>query len=331
LAQAITVQALLLAQVNLSATMYSSPSEQQHLVSQDLESAAELETSDGEVNQPMQISRIAGRGLAAAAVLAVVGWAGLHVPTGKAKTISETDAFQGLEEATYGSQWGVTEQPYGDGVSPFGTDAPSAVATVAPSWSNFQSNFDYSKNYNQASSAASSSADSNAPSSSVSSSEITSVNDLTGGSAGSPSPAPGNPLGPKEDLNDGKPVMKEELDFFFSVNDTSGDGKIGPDELPAVLETWKSHIHSIPEVRTIFEKFDKNRDGHLQKEELRKLLIELNDGEDVEDEELDYVLEEADLMENGVISIIELKRAIAFWYHNVELKERKKSRFCTLL
>eukprot|EP00931_Biecheleriopsis_adriatica_P030546 TRINITY_DN18003_c0_g1_i2.p1 TRINITY_DN18003_c0_g1~~TRINITY_DN18003_c0_g1_i2.p1 ORF type:complete len:216 (+),score=57.00 TRINITY_DN18003_c0_g1_i2:101-748(+) len=134
-----------------------------------------------------------------------------------------------------------------------------------------------------------------------------------------------------EDLNDGKPVMKEELDFFFSVNDTSGDGKIGPDELPAVLETWKSHIHSIPEVRTIFEKFDKNRDGHLQKEELRKLLIELNDGEDVEDEELDYVLEEADLMENGVISIIELKRAIAFWYHNVELKERKKSRFCTLL
>jgi len=215
LAQAATVQALLLAQVNLSATMYSSSSsEQQHLVSQDIESAAELvETSDGEVNQPMQISRIVGRGLAAAAVLAVVGWAGLHVPTGKAKTISKTDAFQGLDEATYGSQWGVTEQPYGDGVSPFGTDAPSAVATVAPTWSNFQSSFDYSKNYNQASSAASNSADASAAASSVSATHIESVNDLTGGASGSPSPAPGNPLGPKEDLNDGNKCGDDEEDF----------------------------------------------------------------------------------------------------------------------
>ncbi|CAE7198823.1 unnamed protein product [Symbiodinium natans] len=125
-------------------------------------------------------------------------------------------------------------------------------------------------------------------------------------------------------------VTLDELDFFFSVNDSSGDGMIGPDELPAVLRIWDSHIHELEYVRDLMTKFDGNRDGGLQREELRKLLQDLNDGMDVDDAEVDYVMEEADLMGNGVVTSMELKRAIAFWYGNVH-HQRVSSRTCSLL
>jgi len=83
-----------------------------------------------------------------------------------------------------------------------------------------------------------------------------------------------------------------------------------------------------PAVLPIIEKFDKNGTGVLEKQELKSLLIELNEGKPVGDDEVEWVLEQASLMQDGVITRMEYERAIRFWHAHVE---DSRSRSCVLL
>jgi len=63
-----------------------------------------------------------------------------------------------------------------------------------------------------------------------------------------------------------------------------------------------------------FEKYDVNKSGELEKDQLASLLKDLNDGADVPEQELTMVLKQADVSESGTIKRDELKPAIMIWY-----------------
>ena len=57
---------------------------------------------------------------------------------------------------------------------------------------------------------------------------------------------------------------------------------------------WKRYLDSKPEIDEIFDKFDVNKSGKLEADQLKAFLTELNDGIAPSDDEVKWVLESAD-------------------------------------
>ena len=49
-------------------------------------------------------------------------------------------------------------------------------------------------------------------------------------------------------------------------------------ELEAAISVWKRYLDSKPEIDEIFDKFDVNKSGKLEADQLKAFLTELNDG-----------------------------------------------------
>jgi len=61
-------------------------------------------------------------------------------------------------------------------------------------------------------------------------------------------------------------------------------------------------------------KFDTDHTGTLNKEQLKKLLEDLNEGEEITDFEVDNVFQSADLSKTGVINQTEIRKAVNEWF-----------------
>lgn len=55
------------------------------------------------------------------------------------------------------------------------------------------------------------------------------------------------------------------------------------------------------EMRYIFQQFDRNNDGKISKDELRYLMNKMFPDEEINDFDIDNMLDEADLDQNGII------------------------------
>eukprot|EP00747_Dinoflagellata_sp_TGD_P185602 gnl/TRDRNA2_/TRDRNA2_42224_c0_seq1.p1 gnl/TRDRNA2_/TRDRNA2_42224_c0~~gnl/TRDRNA2_/TRDRNA2_42224_c0_seq1.p1 ORF type:complete len:195 (+),score=41.76 gnl/TRDRNA2_/TRDRNA2_42224_c0_seq1:46-630(+) len=119
------------------------------------------------------------------------------------------------------------------------------------------------------------------------------------------------------DLNDGNDVSDDEVAYMMLINGEAHEA-IDQSELHIVLGKWRSYMQVSPEITPLLEKHDTNKSGRLEKDQLKNLLTDLNDGKEATDEETDWVLQQADLLGNGVITKPELKRAVALWYTHVE-------------
>merc|ERR1712093_672748 len=117
-------------------------------------------------------------------------------------------------------------------------------------------------------------------------------------------------------------------------------GYLTLDEISGAMKCWRSYNEPATQDRITktFAMYDKDNSGKLDKEQLTKLLSDLNDQLPVEDSEVDWVLSHADVLGDGQISKIELGQAIAFWFVHVEgeeakkeKEEKKKSSICVLL
>eukprot|EP00747_Dinoflagellata_sp_TGD_P094999 gnl/TRDRNA2_/TRDRNA2_166310_c0_seq1.p1 gnl/TRDRNA2_/TRDRNA2_166310_c0~~gnl/TRDRNA2_/TRDRNA2_166310_c0_seq1.p1 ORF type:complete len:195 (+),score=35.94 gnl/TRDRNA2_/TRDRNA2_166310_c0_seq1:71-655(+) len=131
-----------------------------------------------------------------------------------------------------------------------------------------------------------------------------------------------------EDLNDGSEVSDDEVAYMMLINGEANDA-IDITQLTIVLNKWTSYMQVSPEITPLLEKHDTNHSGRLEKDQLKNLLTDLNDGKEATDEEVDWVMEQADLLGNGVITKPEMKRAVALWYTHVEGEDAKKE-FCTV-
>ena len=91
-------------------------------------------------------------------------------------------------------------------------------------------------------------------------------------------------------------------------------------ELPVAMAVLKGMIDDAKDtddaidIDETFEKYDINKSGELEKDQLASLLKDLNDGVDVPEKDLDMVLKQADVSESGAIKREELKPAIMIWY-----------------
>ena len=80
------------------------------------------------------------------------------------------------------------------------------------------------------------------------------------------------------------------------------------------MVTWRSYQESRAFIDNVIGKYDSNRDGVISETELKGMLVDLNDGEDVDDGDVALVLVRADFNKDESISRVEVKCAIATWY-----------------
>mmetsp|Transcript_80506 Transcript_80506/g.180111 ORF Transcript_80506/g.180111 Transcript_80506/m.180111 type:complete len:211 (-) Transcript_80506:98-730(-) len=135
------------------------------------------------------------------------------------------------------------------------------------------------------------------------------------------------------DMDDTTPVgtepTEEELAFILKVADASGDGCLHFYEVEYALRAWAVYTKRRQQMEDKLIEFDKSGTGTLSWEELRTLLVDLNNGSPVDSMEVDWVMAEADIFGDGQIHKTELVMAIAAWYSHVEKKQNSK--MCTIL
>ena len=93
-----------------------------------------------------------------------------------------------------------------------------------------------------------------------------------------------------KELNGSKTVSEDEVDYLFCKFDVSENCGIERNEMDKMLYDWQSYIKSLPEIMPILDKYDVDCSGRLERDELRKLLSDLNDGLPVTDQDVDWVL-----------------------------------------
>jgi Ca2+-binding EF-hand superfamily protein len=92
------------------------------------------------------------------------------------------------------------------------------------------------------------------------------------------------------------------------------------DQLVAAMAIVKAMADEEKQLDETFDKYDANKSGELDKGQLANLLKDLNDGEDVSQEDVELILEQADASGTDSILRAELKPAVMIWF---SLRERE--------
>mmetsp|Transcript_91851 Transcript_91851/g.285700 ORF Transcript_91851/g.285700 Transcript_91851/m.285700 type:complete len:445 (+) Transcript_91851:1-1335(+) len=123
------------------------------------------------------------------------------------------------------------------------------------------------------------------------------------------------------DLNAGKEPSDQEYSFIMRLCDKDRDGKIGLGELHYAVRAWHSYCHLDDSVLRLFAEFDTDESGRLDPNELQQLLTAINGGKPVSQEEVLYVMEQADVVGDGAINRSELLGAVSCWYAHVDRRD----------
>mmetsp|Transcript_41248 Transcript_41248/g.89959 ORF Transcript_41248/g.89959 Transcript_41248/m.89959 type:complete len:202 (+) Transcript_41248:30-635(+) len=120
------------------------------------------------------------------------------------------------------------------------------------------------------------------------------------------------------DFNNGQEPTEEECQFILRIADTSQQGGINGEEIGDAISAWLVYKDERDVIHKVMEKYDTNKTGQLEREQLAALLLELNNNMEVGDDDVDWVLANADVLGNGAITPMELSKAIAVWFAHVE-------------
>jgi len=71
----------------------------------------------------------------------------------------------------------------------------------------------------------------------------------------------------------------------------------------------------------LYNRYDTDNSGELDREQLKKLLTDLNDGLEIIDEEVDDIMLVADTGKSGTIDKTELIKAISVWFSETALSD----------
>lgn len=93
----------------------------------------------------------------------------------------------------------------------------------------------------------------------------------------------------------------EELKMMMDETDTDGNGVIDFSEFLTMVQRQKIAQEKEPDIGLeAFSVFDQNGDGFISAEELRQIMVKL--GESLTDEEIEMMIDEADVDGDGRIS-----------------------------
>jgi Ca2+-binding EF-hand superfamily protein len=116
-----------------------------------------------------------------------------------------------------------------------------------------------------------------------------------------------------ENLSGGLPISKDELDFVFKIADGRDRRVIGPEGMSMMLNAWDNYQSSREEIEAHFLKHDPEGTGRLDRDQIRNLLVDISGGKQVYGEDVEWVMNQADVLRNGVITKPELRRVLALW------------------
>lgn len=134
------------------------------------------------------------------------------------------------------------------------------------------------------------------------------------------------------DLNKVEP-SQDEIDFIIKLCDVKKrNNSIDFPELKHAITAWREYCSKRLAMQEALEKFDTSLSGKLEKEELREYLVHLNGGVHVTDEEVEWVLDKANIFGDGACSVPELAMATSAWYVHLQEKEEKETttKCCTI-
>ncbi len=99
---------------------------------------------------------------------------------------------------------------------------------------------------------------------------------------------------------------KEEIRKLISEVDKSGDGQIDYDEFQTMMTVKMSQRDSKEEMMKAFRLFDDDETGRISFKNLKRVAKDL--GEDISDEELQEMIDEADREGTGEVSLEDFMR-----------------------
>lgn len=120
------------------------------------------------------------------------------------------------------------------------------------------------------------------------------------------------------EFNGGRPPTEQECRFMLQLSDFDRNGTIGLDELHFALRVWKGYHQIDDYVLNLYAEFDLDENGSVSSDALRNLMNAMNRGIPVPLHEVQYVMENAFVVEGGAVDRTELLCALAAWYVNVE-------------
>lgn len=126
----------------------------------------------------------------------------------------------------------------------------------------------------------------------------------------------------------------EEVKFILASADFTGttfgfaDGCIGTEEIVDAIVAWQTWTSHREYIDGVFEKFDAEKNGQLNKAELKAYLTQLNGDVDVTDHEVAWVLKISDLSHTGQLNKPEVLRATAEWFVYVKKGKSHDTCFC---
>jgi Ca2+-binding EF-hand superfamily protein len=136
----------------------------------------------------------------------------------------------------------------------------------------------------------------------------------------------------QHDLNDGQSVSAQELDYVMLLSDIYDPLQIWPLQIKDALAHWRTLRQQQHEIDAHFERYDRDGTGVLERNEVKCLLNDLNEGIPVSDQEVEWAIHSADMDNSGTLSRAELRAAISSWYlHVAKPRIRITTGACMLL
>jgi len=128
-----------------------------------------------------------------------------------------------------------------------------------------------------------------------------------------------------EEFNGGQPVHPDVARYLTACVTGKTDTAVKFTELEILKHHWLVHAVCVDNLQRLMKQYDTEQVGHLNRTEVGQLLTDLNDGKPVPVGVANWIFEEADLLENGVITMPELHRVLTRWSehsHNTSRKHR---------
>ena len=115
------------------------------------------------------------------------------------------------------------------------------------------------------------------------------------------------------------------------VNAESQSDAIKEDDIVNAVGTWEALQGDQEKIKAKFDEFDKDNTGTLSPDQVAQMLKWMNGGEQVSQEEVDWVIAQADVSGEGSLRKDEINAAVAVWYTKVTEDAKKKSSVCGIL
>ena len=109
-------------------------------------------------------------------------------------------------------------------------------------------------------------------------------------------------------------VTDDDVNEIMCLGGDSAKPEVTFEELPTALSTLLAIKTENKRIHELFVKYDFDKSGALSREQLKALMVELNDGIIPTDTDLDYIMKQFDLSGDGQVDPAHLKSAIGAWY-----------------